>query len=118
MKKLFIIFFIFPILFIGCQTVPECQKHSTSELTIINDVGLIIEVAVQMREPDGDQNYGFRIIKPNSSTTYKKVDEGHITLWVRLNGSNEWVYKDTYNVKCLDHDFVWKWDTKDFILEE
>lgn len=117
MKK-YLLFLIFPLLLLSCQTVPECQKDSTSELTINNEVGQIIEVAVQMREPDGDHNYGFRIIKPNSSTTYKRINEGHITLWVKLDGSNIWEYKDTYNVKCQDHNFIWRWDNKNgFFLE-
>ena len=111
MKKIFVLLIGFVLITINsCQTVPECQKHSTSELTINNEVGLIIEVAVQRREPHGDHNYGFRIIKPNSSTTYKRVNEGNITLWVRLDGTNRWQHHDTYNAKCHDHDFVWGWE--------
>ena len=113
MKKYFLIL-LFPMLFIGCQTVPECQKHSTSDLTMNNHTGLKLEVMLEMREPDGNHNYGTRIIEVDSYVTYKRVKEGHVRLSARFYGSDTWDYsKDTYNVRCHDHDFVWRWEYKD-----
>ena len=120
MKKLFLFIGVL-FLFISCQTVPECQKNFTSDLTMNNHTGLKLEVMLEMREPDGDYNYGIKLIDVDSYVTYKKVKEGHVRLSARFYGSETWDYtKNTYNVRCHDHDFIWRWDFKneEIILEK
>ena len=107
-------------LFISCQTVPECQKNFTSDLTMTNKTGVKLEVMLEMREPDGDYHYGTRVIEVDSYTTYKRVKEGHIRLSGRVYGTEQWFDRETYNVRCHDHDFIWRWDFKneEIILEK
>ena len=116
MKK-YLLVLILPLLF-TCQRVPECQKHSTSDLTMRNQTGVKLEVMLQMREPDGDHHYGKRMVDIDSKTTYKGVKQGHIRISARIDGTDHWFYKDTYNVRCQDHDFVWRWDIKTGIYLE
>lgn len=109
MKKIFVLLIGFALFTINsCQTVPECQKHFTSDLSMTNRTGFELEVKLEMREPDGNLYYGTRVIDVDSYTTYKKVKEGHVRLSARIYGTNEWHVKDTYNVRCHDHDFVWR----------
>lgn len=109
MKKVLIILSILYIS-IGCQSVPECQKYHISDLSVINQTDLKLEVMLEMRDPDGDYHYGNKMLEPGSIVTYKEVKEGHIRLSSRIYDTDQWFIKDTYNVRCLDHEFIWSWD--------